>query len=78
MSERASCPSPACARLGAIPRRIEEIASDRSESPQASISPDFSRKFNRAELNTAGWSMFAAWPASGITTLRAPGILPAM
>src|SRR5690606_10920647 len=39
---------------------------------QASLSP--SRKAAVASLNAAGWSMFAAWPASGMTALAAPGI----
>src|SRR5258708_741675 len=36
------------------------------------------RNSSRAWLKAAGWSMLAAWPASGITTFFAPGILAAM
>ena len=36
------------------------------------------RKSSTARLKASGWSMLAAWPASGMTTLTAPGILAAM
>ncbi len=31
-----------------------------------------------AALNASGWWMLEAWPAAGMTTFCAPGILPAM
>jgi hypothetical protein len=48
---------------------------DRAAPHVTSSSP---RKPVTASLNAAGWSRLLAWPASGSTTLDAPGILAAM
>src|SRR5258707_9427475 len=36
------------------------------------------RNGNTASMNACGWSMLTAWPAGGLTTFRAAGILAAM
>ena len=58
-------------------RRVRRRPSSLLELP-VSYPASRSRKETTARLNGSGWSRFAEWPASGMTTFCAPAILAAM
>src|SRR5215213_3451953 len=80
-------------RVGAADRRqflrgsLREAACDQRESHGGylhdaafcvALLSRLSRNGSTASIKASGWSMLTAWPAAGITTFCAPGILAAM